>query len=81
MLNLMNTSRKSHAMVMRDYKQELVERIEQMNESQQMRVLDFVEELQRPKGFSGAELFERTKHIRIDPQSAKEMIEAIEEGS
>jgi len=60
------------------YKQKIIERIDKMDESQQMQVLEFVEQLQRSKGISGAELFERTKHIRIDPQSAEELIKAIE---
>ena len=65
---------------MRDYKQEIIDRIQSLNETQQMRVLDFVEQLQRPQSISGAEFLDRTKNIRIDAQSAKEMIEAVEEG-
>jgi hypothetical protein len=67
-------------MVMRDYKQELVERIERMNESQQMRVLDFVEQLQRPKGLSGAEAIRIAKEIDFDSESLNEMQRAVEEG-
>jgi hypothetical protein len=76
MLNLTNTSRKSRAMV---YKQKIIEQISQMNESQQMRVLDFFEQLQYPKGLSGAEAIRIAKEIDFDSESLREMQRAIED--
>jgi len=50
-----------------------------LDKSQQMRVLDFVEKLQRPKGISGAEVIKIAQEINFDSESLREMQQAIEE--
>ena len=54
---------------MRDYKQEINDRIQGLNATQQMRVLDFVELLQQPKGLSGNEMIRIAKEIKFDTES------------
>jgi len=65
-------------MVIRDYKQEIIERIEGMDQVKQMRVLDFVEQLQHPKGISGAKAIQIAHEINFDAESLREMQQAIE---
>ncbi len=59
--------------------QQIIERVNRLDADQQQKVLEFVRELERPRGEPGRLLIERTRHIQIAPEDLEEMARAIEE--
>lgn len=63
-----------------DYKAQILEQIDDLNEDQQREILDAVLRVKnRPKGEPGRLFLERTKDIRFDPEELMLMEQAIEE--
>jgi uncharacterized protein with ParB-like and HNH nuclease domain len=61
-------------------KEAIIEVVDNLDAEQQRLVLTYVQALsKRPKGLTGEEFLERTKHIHIDEDDLKQMEEAIEE--
>lgn len=59
---------------------ELIQKIRQLDESTQKQRLQYIEKLViRPQGISGAEAIRIAREINFDPESLKEMEEAINE--
>jgi hypothetical protein len=61
------------------FEEELIERVRRLDAEKQRKVLDYVRDLERPKGESGRVFLERTQHVHIDPDDLKLMEQAIEE--
>lgn len=68
-------------MVTTNLRDELVERFERLKQGEQERALEIVRALGEPeiRGMSGEEFVAQLGGL-LDPQSAREIIEAVEEG-
>jgi len=59
--------------------QEILEVVRRLNTQQQREALEYLRDLEQPKGEPGWLFIERTRDIHIEPDDLKAMADAIEE--
>jgi hypothetical protein len=66
-------------MITGSIREEIIQQLDRLSPEQQRQVLDFARGLARPRGESGREFIEKTRHIQISPEDLQAMQDAIEE--